>query len=338
MFSKSRWNVIAIACVSWFIALHGASAQGLLIEPWSPSHEEVLKSWIDDKVVDAVKDHLALTAEQALQIDALYSAHQSRFAAFAAAHRAEYEESTSALGAPGTRAYVERAIEREERLAKVADAQAALDQQFLDDVHAALTKEQLEHWASIMERLNRMRWLRAAAFYREESVDLIDVLERIADGADVTIGNNDLTDLLRSYSFQVNELVVKIAEEAIEYSRNGERRQMSIRVFDGDRAAIDPSIDPEWNRRFEQQRRDVQRWHQRLRDLTRDTRLALVELIPKELRTAFEEASMREAMRGVVPLARVPSRTFMANVNALPNLSDRQRRDIEALAVCCRHM
>lgn len=355
----------------WMLLTAPAIAQGSEYAPWAPGYEVPLESAVRTEDVDFLKLKLACSEEQSTSIEALFAQHREQFAAFVAESKpiiAEQERQvaearkqqgikTQALGQaqvdfsihPGgdpdivrtleaaaqeaSRKFLESRIDREAKLATLADKQHELDESFFASLEPVLTKEQQERLPIVRQGIKRRAWLGTPFMFGESGIDLIALLEKVAEEQGVQDENTDLDELLQSYESQAVQLLEWLAGSDIAYARRNYRdhEEAGHWVVTPGSVALVYGEDAKYMKEFEQRHATRLRKYRELRDLNRNTKPAVVALMPESLREPFERVYMERAMRSYVRLAAMPGLPFAKSALELSSLTTQQRKDIENL-------
>src|SRR5690606_18820641 len=111
--------------------------------------------------------------------------------------------------------------------------------------------------------------------------------------ADVELADlKEVNEVLDGYSTELDRMLLDLAAEQIEYSRQFFRlhEKRGHWKVTGDRYALDTLADPTWKETFRRDRERVQRLHQSIRDLNRGTKAAIEGVIPAAALPAFSDA------------------------------------------------
>jgi hypothetical protein len=362
-------SLLAVYCV---LGAQLAAANGYPSRPWAHPFEQMLRSAIEPAVLAILKSVLELSENQSHALDQLQSRHEDEFAEFVnqskhvvadmnrqlADAKASARQSASELGkaevefalhpdgdpdavaeaaaralAANTK-LLEKQIERETKLAEIADAQVDLDERFFSELEALLTEEQSEKMPRVRNELRRRAWLGKTGLYAEEGIDLILLVEKIVEELELDLESAELDDLLLSYSQQIIVPLNSLAEQAIRRSRRYYREHDEAEHFiPGEKGlALDYSADTQYVAQFKREIATTQRLHRAIRDLNRSHKPAVEALLPEAMRPRFHEAYMALALRSHVRLSAIPAQQFVQQVLEVDSLSPRQSRDIEELA------
>lgn len=317
-----------IFALLFLCATFSASAR---IEPWAVGYEVPFRSSIDAEVIELIKESIDLGEEQMNAIDRFYEAHQRRFAAFAENNRPVSDRLDEAVRA--TRRgenWLEKELERERELARIADEQAALDARFLDEVKEILAEVQEEKWSEVQRRIRRHRWLQSTPVYLEGDIDIIRLVESVHDDLDIGEPQAELREALDAYSRQIDEALRTLAsfERSLArtyFRRNEDRFMMNER---GD-WYMGPAEDPgELNRQI----RRRMRLAATIRDLNREYRSLVEGLLPHAPSRAFRHRYQRNVLHRLFDTKRLVADSFIEEqVLESEELTDEQREAIEAL-------
>ncbi|MGI9014340.1 MAG: hypothetical protein ACR2GY_08840 [Phycisphaerales bacterium] len=177
-------------------------------------------------------EDLMLDDEAAALAAHLFTLHEERFAAFVTRGRAIESAIHKRIGETEI-ATLERwrlDLEREEKLAPLADEQARLDQAFLDDWKALTDPENSERWTAFRFRVNRLRWLgRLGGGGQVDLIAIVDALEL----RDKSIDPAQFSELLHEYAASLDAALVARNRFEIDVNRRLVRRLESEMATDG---------------------------------------------------------------------------------------------------------
>jgi hypothetical protein len=301
------------------------------IEPWTVGYESPFRSAIEADVIELIKESIDLGEEQMNAIDRLYKAHQRRFEAFVEKNRPDRDRLDEAVRA--TRRgenWLEKELERERELARIADEQAALDARFLDEVKEILAEVQEAQWSEVQRRIRRHRWLGSTPVYLEGDIDIIRLVESVREDLDIGEPPPALGEALDAYSRRIDEALLTLAsfERSLArtyFRRNEDRFMMNER---GD-WYMGPAEDPgELNR----QMRRRMRLAAKIRDLNREYSSLVERLLPRVCSRALRDRYQRLALHDLLDTKRLLADSFIEKqVLELEDLTDEQREAIEAI-------
>jgi len=303
------------------VAASGARADNAdAIAPWHMGYEHPFTSSVTHPMIDEFIERFdPAEGDRADVALMLYEKHLERMLEFRKAHEDEVDlprqrQAIRSLSNAGdSEARIKAMIplaEREEQVAQIAEAQAALDERLLRELRALLTEaEQTDLWQPYLEWVNRRRWLRTQAFPGDD-VNLLDIINRMeVTPDDLFIPSGEFHDLLHAYSSALDDAVVALRDAAVADARRTLRRELRreranqpVKVYDDngrhiDTVSADPAFHTEAGNRVKERNSLVRQLH--------ETQTQYREMIAGRLRPArraeFEERYYARAINRPAP-------------------------------------
>lgn len=200
--------------------------------PWESGTETIGQSSLPREVVELFEQACVLSPDQRLLAEEFHAAHLAAMREFMEtkirpALRDADEVIKKAIkqdeGNPRQPNIGPARTAREAALAPLADRQAAMDREFLDTLRSLLTEEQKHLWEPFLWRVNRVRYLSRGAWYPEQPIDLLTLLEEIdispAEVVDAPAYDNSRT----AYARQLDAAIMRRVELDIGVSRHLQR-------------------------------------------------------------------------------------------------------------------
>lgn len=318
-----------------------ASAQHTFT-PWSSMYEKPLRSAITDETIAMLVQHLGLSEAQEHAVRGMFNEHRATFEAFVERSRPIIKEEERAVRATpwGTVERLERELKREERLAKIADEQAELDQRFFERVKTILTEEQLERWDAFIRRYERDRYLYQSTSFSETGIDQVALLEELLQEHELEPDawlqdHPDVAEALLAYELAIAPKLRALVQDGIEQARRWDRRQAERTVIEGDRVrGIGDFPSREAERAFNRWREREYTFREDLQRINREYRSILLAVLPEDLAPRYGEMYTNAALlRSGIEAEKLPARRFAEDALALPDLTSEQREAIEALLI-----
>ncbi len=216
---------------------------------------------ITTRSVDEYAKLLELTAEQHETVKTLHEGYRAAWKA-ADEERESKQEAAQEKMQDGDFEGMGKAIS--ETMDAFAEKTAKIESQFMEDMKAALTAEQLERWPAVERHRRRDTRLRQSS-YSGAGVDLIRLVDRT--GTDPKTA--EFSQLLSDYEMAMDRQLIENSS-----------RTSSVAPADKD-ASFDPKHQDELMKVMSENGRA-------LRDLNRDYARRFAALMPENLRTTFE--------------------------------------------------
>jgi len=252
-------------------------------------HETPLRSRVQPPLLDQIAEYFTLSDAQIRYLRGLADDHSRNFSEFVKASREVSDTYNDKLMRTrvSSIARMEIELERESALAEIADEQARLDEQFFEALLPILSDTQREKWDEFIQQFNRQRWLRGDTFL-EQSVDIVVIVEKLAEATGNTIGELGVSELLTQYSFEMDQRLVACATALIRESRHWHRNLSQRYETDGDQYWVGQH--PQGNDGFRREYRERRRLFEHIRDVNRRYFDIIYTSLPEEHRFAFRQA------------------------------------------------
>lgn len=322
--SRRIRSVVQSLCLSVF-CLHAAGIAAQTewhASPWHASFEQPLQTSITEQMIEEFVAVCSLSDNQAALARLMFEEHLERMARFRAQHLPLLEQTDIAqalkpLLSGAKLTFVEKEeilttlANREGELAKVADQQSDLDDQILRELRALLHEEQATHWPTFAERVNRSRWLHARAGFPGDHVDLLHLLRDLKlTPDDLLVPMSDFEQMMRAYSRQLNQTIIKRRDFEIRRARHTMRQQLrqhranqqTVGLDDAGRPTFQ-STDPEYHIEL---RADIAARAEHLRhlhSLNEDFRTRVANLLNGRVREVFQNRYLDSVLHLPVPRA-----------------------------------
>jgi len=314
------------------IAVPCASAR---VAPWCPQFEYPFLSRITTDTLEIITSQLTLSDAQVHAIEQEFEAHRNRFQEFVEENQPKREKLDTKVRdlrrSKQGHKYIQALLQREKKLAKVADRQRELDRQYFKSIKPYLTEEQRTEWPSVMRRIRRQWWLDSrTGRYAEERIDLIHILEDIADVEELPDLEGALEQTLHDYSVALDKALRSMVEFEINQARHRDRdRADQYRIKDDGTVYNAGRSIEEMN---QQRDREFKRIEQ-VADTNRRYRDRILPLLPAEVRAEFRLAYYDAALNVNMRLDPPPSDFFLEDVRDIESLSKEQREAIDSFVM-----
>jgi len=318
------------ACLLLLLMLASARAQGVDVTPWTPNYEETLATNVTPRWIEIAVDELKLSVDQQSAAEALLEDHRKRMQSFAAPNKKTYDEFTERLKGttPDQLQHVNIQIEREEKLAQVADEQARLDGRFLEDLKLILSEEQSVRWTAFEHRLRRAIWLNLPSFFAEENIDLIKMAQA-ATKDDLVLEQEAAKPVADAYATELHGALGRRAEFQIQMCRRQYRNERDQYQTDGEKVWIGYSQKRQAD--FYKERKKQVECHRAVRDVNRRYVQPIAAVLPEGAREEFLHRYAEECVKYLVAVKQLQARDFMRKLLTREDLSPVQSEAIAAL-------
>jgi len=327
MSAISILSLLLSLLLSWNV--NQVSAEG----PWAIGFETPLQSSIERKVLDLAKTTLDLDEIQSIELEERFQEHQRSFSEFAAHWRSIRDDLSKRMVRlqMDSLQMFELGIESETKLEDAAHQQNTMDDSFVADIRRILNDRQLVFWPVFQQRFNRMRWLESRPAFPEESIDLLAVLESAGKESQFHVEDENLLQTLRTYEESLDQKLSDYARDTVKAARTWLRKDRDRYQTDGDKVWMGEAKTGDAKRAKNDRQRTLSQ-HRAIRDVNRQYKETVTNLLPESIRSAFSKLYVERALRGFVRFDRLPGEPFLKDVLALANLSTDQHQAIDAFA------
>jgi hypothetical protein len=322
-------------CLLGYLFVTGTAVSRDVVTPWDPGHEHRLQSWVQPELLREMTLRLQLSEAQVERVEGFARAHRTRFDELVERSQptiVDYQQRGSRLRGRTFEKW-NLDVERESALALIADEQVALDQRFFDDVQEILSEGQLERWPGFVQRFNRHRWIRASETFLEEPIDVVELVETLAESNELDLRDLGVTELLALYAEELDRHLSHRAKSQIQRLRHWARTMMKrVETDAAGNAWIGPH--PQGDTAFRRERLQELRLHQQVRDVNRSFADIVYAALPEEYRDTFRRAYDERVLavagfRGGKEL-RFPA--VIEKARAIETLTSEQRDGLDAFA------
>lgn len=269
-----------------------------MYSPWHPHLERPLRTWFTPAIVEEIVERARLDETQAILARHLFTEHQARMLAFREQHEeacgfSRMAEDCEALlklrGEDRIEALIPLA-DREAKLESIADAQAALEQRFVDEVRSLLTDSQKEYWPIVLEWLHRRRWLAIGSGYPGDRFDLSSLVEDMKlIESDLVVPPEQFAAVLQSHLSMLDAAIVEQCKFAIKQARGvlrfelrRERANRPMKVYEQGVHVDTVSPDPGFREQVVQNLRTAHELARRVHDCQiRIQNVIIASLVPQ---------------------------------------------------------
>ena len=213
-------------------------------EPWAREFERPFRSSSHELPVDEIAAELELSPSQQSHLQSVLAAHLDDIEALKLKWKKDVKALERAVSDAPPHERLDARDDREQQLAAVADGQRAKERQFIADVEAVLTEEQLERFRRVMRHRRFDRYIGSYGVTREELLPLPRLLDEIVARAGADEARRaDVLMLTATLRDQVGADLEALERACIDRARHHDRDHRAIQHFDASGGLVTTGLD-----------------------------------------------------------------------------------------------